>query len=218
MKLTAIVMARALAFVEIEELNPKGKAYYPDIVAALVERFKFQKYPTKPEDFDETKGVQFADGKFADGTLDRVQLFTHGIVIDTRVSTAVSAALLNDTLLWAKSALGMHYEESMVKRRAFVSQVTFESNLKLVKLNPILEKAGSVISSSLSTSTGQPIHFEPTGIVLSLDQSVSKLAPGTFTLERRAEIPFADNKYFSSAPLSTDEHLKLLQEFEKVLL
>lgn len=79
----------------------------------LCSGFNFQGYPTKPVEFDESKGIQFTDGKFSDGTLDRVQLFTHGIVLDTRVSTDVSAALLHDTLLWAKSELGLHYEESM---------------------------------------------------------------------------------------------------------
>jgi hypothetical protein len=218
MQLTAIIMARALAFVEVQELNPKGKAYYPDIVAALVRRFNFQSYPTKPEDFDEAKGIQFTDGKFSDGTLDRVQIFTHGIVLDTRVSTDVSAALLHDTLLWAKSELGLHYDEGMIKRRAFVSQVTFESNLKLGKLNPVLGKVGSLVSSKLSTSMGQPINYEPTGIILNLDQSTTKLAPVFFTLERRAEVPFTDNKYFSSAPLSTQDHISILQEVEKALV
>jgi hypothetical protein len=217
MQITAIMMARALAFVEVQELNPKGKAYYPDIAAALVRRFNFQGYPTKPEDFDEAKGIHFTDGKFSDGTLDRVQIFTHGIVVDTRISTDVSAALLHDTLLWARSELGLHYEEGMVKRRAFVSQLTFESALKLAKLNPVLGKVGGQISSSLSTSMGQPINYEPTGIILNLDQSSTKLAPGFFTLERRAEVPFSDNKYFSTAPLSTQDHISTLQEIEKAL-
>jgi hypothetical protein len=149
MEITAIILARALAFVEVQELNPQGQAYYPDIAAALVKRFNFQGYPTKPEDFDESKGIQFTDGKFSEGTIDRVQIFTHGIVLDTRVSTDVSAALLHDTLLWARSELGLRYEESMVKRRAFVSQMTIESKLKLARLNPVLEKAASLVSSKL---------------------------------------------------------------------
>jgi hypothetical protein len=212
------MLARAIAFVEVQELNPRGKAYYPDIAAALVRRFNFQAYPTKLEDFDETKGIEFKDGKFSDGTLERVQLFTHGIVVDTRVSTEVSAALLHETLLWAKSELGLHYEESMVKRRAFVSQVTFESNLKLGKLNPVLGKVGSLVSSKLSSSMGQLVNYEPTGIILNLDQSATKLSPGFFTLERRAEVPFSDNKYFSSAPLPTQDHISILQEVEKALV
>jgi len=211
------MLARALAFVEVQELNPRGTAYYPDIVAALVRRFNFQGYPTKPEDFDEAKGIQFTDGKFSEGTLDRVQIFTHGLVLDTRASTDVSAALLHDTLLWAKIELGLHYEESMVKRRAFVSQVTFESKLELGRLNPVLETVGSLVSSRLSASMGQPINYEPTGVVLNLDQSTTKLAPGYFSLERREQVPFSDNKYFSTAPISTQDHIAILEELERAL-
>jgi hypothetical protein len=218
MQITAIIMARALAFVEVQELNPRGRTFYPDIGAALVQRFNFQVFPQKPEDFDEQKGILFEDGKFPEGTIDRVQIFTHGILLDTRVSTDVSAKLLHDTLLWAKTQLGLHYEEGMIKRQAFVSQLTFESTLKLTKLNPVLPKAESLISSRLSSSVGQPVHYETTAVLLNLDQSTTKLTPGPFTIERRAEIPFSDNKYFSSAPLSTEDHVGLLQEIEKVLV
>src|SRR5260370_38167091 len=133
MEITAIMLARAIAFVEVQELNPKGQAFYPDIVAALVQEFNFQVYPTKPEDFDEAKGISFADGKFSEGTIDKVQIFTHGILLDTRVSTDVSAALLHDTLVWAKSELGLHFEDRMIKRKAVASQLTFESDMKMAR-------------------------------------------------------------------------------------
>lgn len=218
MQLTAIIMARALAFLEVNELNPKGKAFFPDIAAALVKRFNFQVFPTKPEEFNEQTGIQFADGKFSEGTLDKIQIFTHGIVLDTRISTDVSAKVLHETLLWAKFEFGLEYDERMIKRRAFVSQVTFESALKLNRLNPILEKIGSAITAKATEGMGQPAKYETTGIILNLDQSTSKLTPGMLTIERRAEVPFADNKYFSTAPLPTMHHLTLLDEFEKSLL
>jgi hypothetical protein len=218
MEITAVMLARIVAFVEVQELNPKGKAYYPDIVAALVKRFNFQVYPTKPEDFDESKGIQFADGKFSDGTLDRLQVFTHGLIVDTRVSTDVSAALLRDTLLWAKSELGLHYEERMIKRTGFGSQLTFESEMKMGRLNPVIGRIGETISSKLSATMGQPIVYEPTGVLLNLDQSLSKLTPGVFSIERRAEVPFTQNKYFSNAPLSTQDHIDILKDFENALL
>jgi hypothetical protein len=147
-----------------------------------------------------------------------VQIFTHGILLDTRVSTDVSAALLHDTLVWAKSELGLHFEDRMIKRKALASQLTFESDMKMARLNPALDRIARWISVKLSDSMGQPVVYEPTGLVLNLDQSISKLTPGAFTIERRAEVPFSDNKYFSSAPLSTQDHIGTLKDFEKTLL
>lgn len=218
MEITAVMLARIVAFIEVQELNPKGKAYYPDIVAALVKRFNFRVYPTKPEDFDEAKGVQFADGKFADGTVDKLQIFTHGLIVDTRVSTDVSEKLLRDTLLWAKSEIGLHFEERMIKRKGFGSQLTFESEMKMSQLNPVIGRIGEAISSKVSLTMCQPVTYEPTGILLNLDQSMSKLMPGTFSIERRADVPFSEKKYFSNAPLATQDHIDLLKDFETTLL
>jgi hypothetical protein len=218
MQITAIMLARVLAFVEVQELNPQGRAYYPDIVAAVVRRFNFQVFPTKPADFNEQTGIQFTDGKFSEGTLDRLQIFTHGIVLDTRVSTDVSERLLYETLEWAKSELGLRYAEGMIKRRAYQSQLTFESALKINRLNPILGEVGDLIASKLTNSIGNVSDFEATGVIWNLDQSATKLAPVAFTIERRSEVPFGDNKYFSAAPLSTSDHELILQKIEKALL
>lgn len=218
MEITAVMLARAVAFIEVQELNPKGKAYYPDIVAALAKKFNFQIYPTKPEDFDETKGVRFAEGKFAEGTVDQVQIFTHGLLLDTRISTDVSEKLLYDTLVWAKSELGLHFDERMIKRKGYGSQLTFESEMRMSKLNPTVGKISEAISSKLSGAMGQAVTYEPTALLFNLDQSVTKLAPGVFSIERRAEVPFSDKKYFSNAPLETQDHIDILKAFETYLL
>jgi hypothetical protein len=163
----------------------------------------FRVYPTKPEDFDEAKGVQFADGKFAEGTVDKMQIFTHGLMVDTRVSTEVSEKLLRDTLFWAKAELGLHFEERMIKRKGYGSQLTFESEMDLSRLNPVIGRIGQTISSKLKDTSSQPVTYEPTAILFNLDQSLSKLAPGAFSIERRAEIPFSEKNI---SPMRRWEH------------
>jgi hypothetical protein len=218
MEITAVMLARVVAFIEVQELNPKGKAYYPDIAAALVKKFNFQVYPTKPEDFDEAKGVRFAEGKFGNGTLDQLQIFTHGLILDTRLSTDGSEKLLYQTLAWAKSELGLHFEERMIKRKGYGSQLTFESDMNLSKLNSAVGDIAESLSSKLSTGMGQGVTYEPIALLFNLDQSITKLTPGVFSIERRADVPFTDKKYFSNAPLGTHDHIELLNTFETYLL
>ena len=106
------------------------------------------------------------------------------------------AALLREILLWAKSDLGLHFEEGMIKRQAFVSQLTFWRYPEAQQANPVLPKAESLISSSLSVNVGQAVQYETTAVILNLDRSMTKLDPGPFTIERRAEVPFVDNNIF----------------------
>jgi len=65
MELAAILQARALAFVEPIDLNPRAKVFYPDLIKAFVTRYNFQKFPQKLEDLDEAKGVTFGVGDWA---------------------------------------------------------------------------------------------------------------------------------------------------------
>src|SRR5438046_4199776 len=100
MELAAVLSAVAMGWVETNDLNPRGKVYYPDLVKALVARYNFQKYPEKPEDFDETKGVTFASGRLGDTVIESVNVYTYGIALQTRVSTQESKRLLEEDLQW----------------------------------------------------------------------------------------------------------------------
>ena len=90
MELTSILLARAMAWVEPIDLNPRGVVFYPELTKALVARYNFQKFPQKLEDFDETKGVTFGVGRLGDAVIEQLVIYTYGIVLDTRISTQES--------------------------------------------------------------------------------------------------------------------------------
>src|SRR5882757_9746592 len=114
MQLAAVTLARTLLFVESFDLNPRGKAYYPDIVQGLVEKCGFQKFPQKLEDFDENKGVEFLSGRWGDVTIEAVKIYGNGILLDTRVSTAESERIIGEALTWAASKFGLIYSPKMI--------------------------------------------------------------------------------------------------------
>ena len=41
---------------------------------------------------------------------------------------------------------------------------------------------------------------------------------GIFSLERRVDTPFDDNRYFSAATLATSQHVEVLAKFEQMML
>ncbi|HEV2305969.1 MAG TPA: hypothetical protein VGR93_10650 [Candidatus Acidoferrales bacterium] len=199
------------------DLNPKGSAFYPDLVKALVSRYKFQEFPSSPADFDEAKGVRFALGKLGDSAIDQVVIYAYGIVLDTRASTAESRRLLEDALRWAAKELGLVYEASMIKRWQYASQVTFYSNVGLGTDCRAFRNLAENVQKSVQDVMREKLSYELTGLLVDYDQLERKHPLGRFSIQRRDNTPFSENKYFSEAPLPTDVHLRILEQFENEL-
>jgi hypothetical protein len=213
MELSAVIMARFFAFIETYDLNPRGRAYFPELASALVARYGFAKYPQKPEDFDESKGVTFQDGREGDVTINQVQIFTHAVYVDTASSTGDSEKIFHESLTWLSNDFGLRYDAGMVKRKTYVSQLTFFTDV-LDRLHPALSKLAQRLTTRVPQFYGQQLAYTPSVVNIGYDPLTVKAGPAPFTIERRADTPFTENKYFSSAPLPTDEHIEMLEAFE----
>jgi hypothetical protein len=214
MKVSAILVARFFAFIETSDLNPRGRAYFPELTTALVERYGFVKAPQKAEEFDETKGVTFETGRAGEITIDRVVIHNNAIYLDTASSTEDSERIFNECLTWLSHEFGLIYKPEMVRRKTYVSQLTFYSDAILNSLHPALTKLASKLTTRVPQYYGQPLDYAPVHVSVGYDPQTIKAGPAPFIIERRAETLFAENKYFSSAPVPTDEHIALLEAFE----
>lgn len=215
MKLAAVTLARTLAFIETADVNPSGRIFYPDLVRKIVERYNFQVFPQTPEQCDELKGVEFRAGKIGDSVIDTFKIFSTLLVAETRSSTTASKQVIEDILAWSKQEFGLTYESSMVKQWAYVSQVTFYSDLSLLgafstPLSRLATKTGAAVSELWQDS----ISYETTALAIGHDPLRRQNSIASFTLSRRADAAWRENKYFSEAPLPTELHVKLLEEFE----
>lgn len=215
MELVSITLARVVAMVQLQEWDPFGKALSLEAIATIGSRYSFVKSPTKLEDLDPQKGIELVEGRLGDICIDRINVFPNGIVIDTRSSTENSEKVLNDILALAHEVFGAAIKPL---RQSFMSQFIFRSDMRLATLNPVVPKIATVLSERASADLKHPFSYEPTAILLNVDTSQTKTAPAMFTIERRAEIPFAENTYFSGAPLRTAEHIEIVKEFEASLL
>jgi hypothetical protein len=219
MQLLAVALARIVAFVELIELDPRGHLHAPDFFAGVAKQFSFQKVPEKYEEYDTQKGIELAHGKWDKTTIDKLMIFGGGLSVDTRSSTDESEKILHEFLKWAASSYGLQYRPEMTKRRGYVSQLVFKTDGPILSLlgEPVA-KLSNRVTTSVEDAIGETIHYEPTGLWIGFDQLTRKMAPAAFNVQRRTDAPFHENKYFSEAPLPTQVHLKLLQEFEGDLL
>ncbi len=214
MELVSISLARIAVFLEIQSLDPKGAQTTPESAHMVAQRYNFARVPKTVEEIDFQKGVTFVAGRFENIAIDQLQIFGNGIIIDTRSSTDDSHRVLNDLLAAAKEKNGANVRPT---RMHYVSQVVFRSKLKLALLNPLLQPIADRLSAQTSKDLTHTIVFEPTVILMGPETWQLKITPNQFSIERRADIPFSENTYFSAAPLPTAEHLKLIEEIEAAL-
>ncbi len=141
-------------------------------------------------------------------------IYSNGILIDTRSNTETSQALIEEALSWAKPKFNLNYRPDMIRRFAYVSQLTFHSNISLNALNPALQKLADRLSAIVSEIHGEKVQYQTSSLQIHHDPLTRKNPIAGLTIFPRVETPFSENKYFSEAPLPTDTHLALLEEFE----
>jgi len=214
MKIIAIAMARAICFVSLEDLNPRGRIFYPDLSKGLVEEFRFQKAPTGLWELDLQSGISFEDGKVGDIVVQKLSIYRTGFVIDTISSTSDSEKALEDILGWGVKNFGVNYHPSMITRTGYYSQIVAHLDLPLDRLNPVLASTSKIVSEMVARNFNMSIPYETSAVHLSFDPSRTTLTPGGFSIEKRAGHPFSENRYFCGAPLRTEEHIDVLQRFE----
>ena len=215
MQLSAVLLARVVAFIETFDLTPRGGVYYPDLVEALVRRYGFQKFPQRIEEFDETKGVEFLTGRDGDKVIERFVIWNTLLLLETRSSTDDSKDILERALSWGEKEFRLAYRPGMVKRWAYVSNITFETDFPLLaSVSGPLRKLSLGTTNALAEAIGERLDYEPTVITLTHDQLARKYGLAGLTIQRRVDAPFSDNKYFSEAPLPTQTHIHLLEAFE----
>jgi hypothetical protein len=220
MELLATRLARVIAFLRAEELNPAGRPIAHDFMKKFVEHYSFIKFPQKADELldSENKGVTFELGKFKDVAIDRLALFDWGMVVDTSASTEMSEEILEDMLAWGAKEYGLSNRPTLITRKAYVSELVFSSEMLLSSINPSLENVGRRIAG-LVTGYGKggfaSAPYETLGFVLGFDVTQSKQQLFTpFRVERLADTAFQEKKYFSAAPLKTSDHVELISELE----
>ena len=212
-KLSAVILARALAFAETFDLDPRGSTFYPNLVPQLIERYRFQKFPKSFEELDDTKGIEFHEGIIGTKVIQKFTIFNSLLALETRSNTTDSKAIIEDMLDWGKERFGLRPLAEVIHHWGFVSTVTFTSDFDILATLPLVRLAQKT-GEALAETWREGIEYKPLFTAAGHDPLTRKNPIAAFTIQRRAETPFAENKYFSEAPLPTDLHIKFLEEYE----
>jgi hypothetical protein len=214
-ELSAVLLARVIAYIESVDLMPKGSVFFPDIVKELVKRYKFEKFPKTIEEFDETKGIEFHLGKAGERTIQKFVIWNTILVLETRSNTKDSMEILEEMLEWGAEKFHLDYHPGKIKRFAYISGLTFYSEAPILETSRPLTKLAESTSRIVSEIWQEEIAYHPMILTVGHDPQERKNGIAAFTIQRRAEAKFSENKYFSEAPLPTDVHQRLLEEYER---
>jgi hypothetical protein len=216
MEMIAVTKARALAMIELDALTNGGKIRLLDCIRPLVERYDFQVFPTKPEDFDlGDKGVKFESGKTEGFLIDSLKIYDGALVLDTLASTDKSKAIILDLLEWGRAELGLSYEESQIRRWGYISDIVFKSDIPLIEMYSAPLQKLATKTSVVTELTYEGLKYVPSQIWIGHDPAKRKHAVASLLIAHRVNTSFSENEFFSEAPLPTHLHVEFLREFEK---
>jgi hypothetical protein len=218
MEILAVLLARVTAITNLPEWDPRGKTNRLDFTARMVERYGFQKFPRTFEEYSSAAtGAVFAEGRMGDINISSYSIFLQGLVVDTRSSTDDSERVLRDITEWFCTLSGIDASVDRITRKFYLSQLSFCTERALDALNPKLPALASRVSNNVSVHARQELKFETTGLSLQIDPQLGTKFSLPLRIERQEGSLFSENKYFSAAPLPTNEHIAFLEEFESAL-
>jgi len=220
MKVTAIKQARFVALFDIDELIPSGLISMSTVVPAIANRFGFQttKTPRNDDKPDESKGFEFFDGIWDGTPVQRLAIFNDGIILETRVSTSKSREILVESMKWAEGELGIQATSDFLRRPRFVSVLAFQSDAQIFGHSLAINNAAQAMSEAMASVTGKERKYSGIRIDIDFDRSGDKEPVSSFTIQTLALEPFEFSRYYSQAPLPTEQHIALLEKYESDVL
>ena len=218
MRLISVPLARAFAYLTLEEMTLGTGIYLPSLAASLVEKCGFLKSPSTPQELNLTDGVTFESGVFDGIVIRKLTVFPLVMHLDAADSTDHAQRALLGILEWARDKFGLRYESEMIKRWAFVSDVTFQSEFALLeRINAPLNSISASISKAILQNLKEKLHYRPAKFWLGHDPGKRQHSIAPFTIEHLALSQDEENKFYSEAPVPTSTHLSLIEKLERAL-
>lgn len=221
MKLISVDTARTSWLFPLSELNPTGRSL-TNVFLGLAERYSFKKFPNHTLDAaGEDKAITFEEGEFANRAgakvIVKLRVYSDGCVADCWSSTKDAEDFLKDVMAWLRTEHGLALPADRVIRSLYFSELTVTTNKNLVTLSLKLRDFAEELSAKVKEFSGYDMGFNVGSIGFWPNDPKNRLAPGTFRFENKAGTLPKEKRYYSQAPLPTEEHLAVIDKFEAIL-
>jgi len=217
MKVLSVSVARSISLIPTAHFNPKGRNIIP-ILDAIKERYFFPIVtPLEKVLGPEKESVKFEHGSFMgkDTIPIDVSFAIHndGIVADTQSSTEDSDLFLEDLLTWLSKEYDLVSQNEIPIKKLYLSELYFTLDKTPQFFSDKIDSFAQKASDNIKNKKVGKFNFQ--GISLGIDPELSE-RPLTIRVEREVKTAFSENRYFSSGPLETKDHLSLLESLETI--
>lgn len=200
----------------INFLRPAGQLYVPDAVEKLALRYKFVKYPTLAELGERRNALSFGVGKFADTQISKFEVYNDGFVVEAKTNSKVLDAFMDEVVAWSAETFGFRVAGNSKPERHHESTLIVTAGTDIAKAFAPRAEIVEALNKALGKEGYAPRKFQAAGMIMSPDPTAegSKKIEPRFLIDRRMGLPFAENVFYSQAPLPTDDHLAVLERVE----
>lgn len=194
--------------------RPGGQLYLPEAFEKVKHRYSFNIVP-KPDDTGK-EGFAFQIGKFDNAQIQEMRIYSDGVIVTSSSNMEILDRFLADMLKWSEIELGLTTTSLAKPEKHYESCIIVRASTNLAKVYVSNEKLSNIFSQYLSSKVVGGSRYGLGGVIAEVDPEINKniRRPHRFSIERRLGIPFKENVYYSWAPLTTNDHLALLQQLE----
>jgi hypothetical protein len=222
MKVIASVQGLAAVRVSIEEVTPPSNPPLINIVSGLHSFFDFAVAPPR-ESLGAGAPLVFQGGKILDGEkaigIQQLVVLPDGDLVASS-TTDFAERGLDALVAYLNTEFGYRLEGKSA-RRYYVSTVVVEFEKPFSEIIPSI----GAVQKLISRSNGKDDPFQILRLSFSKgtggmpnpqsSNPLDGMEKADFLIERRAGAPFSANRFFCSAPMRTNDHIKVLEEIER---
>jgi hypothetical protein len=216
MKVEKMLFGQAIRFIDVVREDTKDFSLF-EMTRAIQARYGFLEAPTKLADYNYDTGVTYLVGRFDRKFIKRFQIYRLGLLCEVEASTDVCDAFLDDIIGWLERDFTQVGREKPLTR-GYQSNLEVSSEINLGDAFAEIDTVGRMLQETIKLYSPESPQFELSSIRMQTAPSADPkiIVPSAFVFERRADKLFSDNVYFSSAPLTTPDHLKTLDQLERI--
>lgn len=199
-----------------DEIRATRGIFIADAVGRLAKEFQFAGVPTALPPPNE--GLTFREGRMqADDkqiVITELVIYNDGVTVRTS-STTEDCDLVLERALAIGAELGLRTPITSPVR-FYQSFLVFELSKSIDRMINGHEKLFYLLEQSMHLSSSAHVA----SLMFSVDpdklpKRIASINPTAFRIERRVDVPFDQNRYFSMANTSTGTHIAILEEIER---